>query len=345
MKKLLFAALFFATGLLCAQTNFKPGYIIAENNDTLYGEIDYRGDLLMGTTCRFRQTKGAVKTNYLPGEIQAFRFIGSKYFVSREIGRKKAFLEFLVKGEVSLFYLRDETGEHYYIEKTGEPLTEIRYEEGTIYRNNTSCFYQTNQHIGILKVFMKDAPSLAKEIEEVKKPSHENLIKVAKDYHNLVCPGNDCIIYEKPVPFLKMNIEVAGGIINYQRIDSLDGNNFFRTGVFAHLWMPRWNENMYFRTGISYAKLSFENGDEGYYKIPLQFEYVFPKGLIRPRFAYGYTMYLNSGTYMSLDGGLNILLSDKLFLDIAADLEFESKAVIPGKKLSHTFYAGFVFKL
>jgi len=53
-KALILGLILSAHMVLTAQTNFKPGYIIKNSADTLYGKIDYRGDLLMGSICRFK---------------------------------------------------------------------------------------------------------------------------------------------------------------------------------------------------------------------------------------------------------------------------------------------------
>ena len=53
MKKLLFLVCLFFSVLLKGQTDFTPGYVIKQPGDTVYGEIDYRDDLIMGKICRF----------------------------------------------------------------------------------------------------------------------------------------------------------------------------------------------------------------------------------------------------------------------------------------------------
>ena len=65
---------------LYAQTDFRPGYVITNSNDTLYGEIDYRGDRLMSEVCKFR-SNGRDIVEYTPYDIAAYRFTDSKYFV------------------------------------------------------------------------------------------------------------------------------------------------------------------------------------------------------------------------------------------------------------------------
>lgn len=77
LNRLILLGLLISTGLLKAQSDFRPGYIIQNSGDTLYGQIDYRGDLLMGSVCKF---KGAVDTTqaYAPSDIMAYRFIDSE---------------------------------------------------------------------------------------------------------------------------------------------------------------------------------------------------------------------------------------------------------------------------
>lgn len=44
----------------------------------------------MGQVCKFQKAENEVK-EFTPDEIESFRFIDSKYFVSRDIDGKKGF--------------------------------------------------------------------------------------------------------------------------------------------------------------------------------------------------------------------------------------------------------------
>ena len=80
LKGLLLLVFLSSTGLVRAQSNFKPGYIIKNPGDTIYGQIDYRGDLIMGRTCKFKSDDNTV-VKYFPGDIIAYRFIDGKYYI------------------------------------------------------------------------------------------------------------------------------------------------------------------------------------------------------------------------------------------------------------------------
>jgi hypothetical protein len=182
IRLLILLGLLLATEILSAQTDFRPGYIIEATGDTIYGQIDYRGDLLMSRLCRFKGDDNIIK-RYSPNDIIAFRFFDSKYYVTREINSNKVFMEYLIKGIVNIYYTRDENGAHYFIDKEGIKITEIPYEEGIKYVDGRKVFYESTKHIGFLSTYMKDAPELQSRIQAIKRPEYEVLIKLAEDYH------------------------------------------------------------------------------------------------------------------------------------------------------------------
>jgi len=57
-----------------AQTDFRKGFIVTSEGDTLAGLIDYRGDLLMGNQCTFRVSEEEDPKVYAPGELRVVLF-------------------------------------------------------------------------------------------------------------------------------------------------------------------------------------------------------------------------------------------------------------------------------
>ena len=136
LKKLVLLGLIFITGIINAQTDFRPGFIIKAEGDTIFGEIDYRGDLLMGEVCRFRLSERSYTVEFSPNDIIAYRFTDSKFYISKEVNGRKVFLEFLINGQVNIYYLRDVKSDYYFLEREGEKLIELPYEEGIRYKKN-----------------------------------------------------------------------------------------------------------------------------------------------------------------------------------------------------------------
>ena len=347
LKRLIFLGFLIQTSILNAQTDFRPGYVINSDGDTLFGKIDYRGDLLMSVICKYQDANNTIK-EYTPNDIEAFRFIDSKYYVSKKINGTNFFMEYLIKGMVNIYYMRDNEGDHYYLDKEDASLTEIPYEEGYKYIDGKEYHYKTKKHIGVLYSYMQDAPQIKSKIENLKKPDHQQLINLAEDYHNAVCEGEECIIYEKRLPFLKVNYEIIGGTVKFQNTDFNNGRNYSQFGILTHLWMPRANEKLYFRTGLLTSTLVKDNANKVIYKVPIQIEYVYPKGIIRPIMAYGMNIYSTIGQSVAFMGGLNIKIYKPVNIGIYYDIDFyssENFQFLPKQILSQFVSTSIIIKL
>ncbi len=327
LKSLLFSGFIFLSALLKAQTDFRPGYVVTLKGDTMYGEIDYRGDLLMGKICKFRSDKNDGIKEYCPDEIQAFRFINSKYYVSKQYKGKKEFFEFLIKGKVDIYYLRDDEGDHYFIDKENAPFTEIPYEEGIRYEDNLPYFYESKSYLGVLQYYMNDAPNFQKRIQMVEKPDHQSLIKLAEDYQNKVCKDEKCIIYERETPLIKIFLEPYFGIIKYVGEDKF----MSEFGGLVYFWAPRSNEKLYFKTGIVYNKFTYEDGKTDIYKIPLQIQYLYPSKKLKPQFSFGFNFYAikmdrykNMTHSLCLNAGLHYEISKNIDLSAGFNSDYTS---------------------
>lgn len=310
------------------------------SGDTLFGQIDYRGDLLMSSICKVRTSDHAV-SEYSPNDLKAFRFTDGKYYVSRELNDESVFLEYLINGKVNIYYMRDEKGTHYYVDKNDMKLAELPYEEGVRYLDNKKVYYETTRHMGLLSLYMQDAPMIQAQIRSIRKPDHQNLIKLAEDYHNLVCKDEECIIYEKNAPLIQILPEILGGITRYSNVDDLNDKHYSQFGVIGHIRMPRTSEKLYFRTGLLFMRLNFDGDEKNIIKIPVQIEYIYPKGLFRPRLAYGFNFYTTDYRSVSINLGSNIKLTENLFISATSDIEFGSFALLlPKDYLSYSLKLG-----
>lgn len=361
LRRIILLGLILSTGILNAQTDFRPGYIVYASGDTLFGQIDYRGDLLMSSLCKFKYADNTIR-EFSPTDILAYKFIDSKYYVSKEINGTILFLEYLIKGKVNFYYKRDYKGHHYFLDKEDVKLTEIPYEEGIKFVDNKQFFYETTRHIGLLNYYLQDAPEFQKRIQTIKKPGHKSLINLAEDYHNAVCEGEKCVIYEKRLPLLMFNFEIIGGIVryqdtedfyyfhNYSRKEYTDYNSDqknFQIGIITHLWLPRTSEKLYFKTGILFSTLDAKNFKENIYKIPIQIEYIYPTGIIRPIAAYGINIYNPGFTTIAASCGVNIKLDKPVYLGLSYDIDFNPRLnfqLIPKSVFSQSILTRIIFE-
>ena len=214
---LFFILVHFCTGVI-AQPDFKPGYIIKNNDDTVFGQIDYEGNVFNSKYCSFRENSSNQSFDYLPGQVKAYRFTGGKYYVSRHVTidsvRREVFLEYLVDGALKLYYLPQE---FYFIEKDNQELQILENTEHTFKRYARTYIAPSHQYVGILKIYLHDCPEISDEINNAKL-DQSSLIKIAKDYHQQMCPDQECIVYSKTPPKVNLRLGIVSGC-NYDMVD------------------------------------------------------------------------------------------------------------------------------
>ncbi len=88
---------------LMAQSGFRPGFIIRNNGDTLNGLVFYGTNGKFEKSCLFKRFEIAQEVSYSSHQISAYGFRNGRYFESKTIGRKNAFYECLVLGDVSVY--------------------------------------------------------------------------------------------------------------------------------------------------------------------------------------------------------------------------------------------------
>jgi hypothetical protein len=319
--------------ILNAQSDFKPGYIITLQNDTVYGKIDNRGELLMAQVCIFKSLQGE-KHDYTPSEIKAFRITDEKYYISKLLNGNMVFLEFLIKGKISIYYMFDSAGWHYYIEKENEKLVELPFYEKEKIIDSEGIQFESKKHQGILFYLMQDAPQVRSEILEMKMPDHQSLIKLASDYHRIVCNNNECIIFEKKQPALRVSMEALSGIAKlYNMYDVNTNRNYAQMGLVANIWFPRTNEKMYIKLGFLRSSVLSTKGEKGIYIKPIgQIAYIGPRihllrptcavGIISPVYSAGMLVRAGKRLNFGVEGNLGFSMNGAFF--IPGELRFAS---------------------
>lgn len=360
-KTFLIVALIFSTKLLIAQTEFRPGFIITNKNDTIYGEIDFRNDKFMSEKCRFKNDNGDI-TVFTPDELSGYRILNSKYLVSRTINGQLTFLEFLISGQINIYYKYDLSGSHYYLEKAGSEIIEMPYREEIFEKDGLQYLTKSKDHIGLLAYYMRDAPKMQSEIYRIDKPNHSNLINLAEDYHNAVCKDQKCIIYEKKMRPVKLEIEVQGGIVKLTKAGTKNRfdydhikNQYYQSGIIFHISSSMISEKYMLKTGLQYSKYK---GSDSYgtienidiINIPLGIEYLYPRGAIRPDFEAGVNIYHipdNDFFAFSFGAGLNIKIINPVSLTVTYNMEILPNFLLgqgPVQIDRHSISAGLRFK-
>lgn len=331
--------LLLAPDTLIGQTVFRPGYVVKNSKDTIFAQLGYRGDLQMGRSCQVK--KDGNITVYAPDEIEGYAFSDGRVFVAAEVDGTNVFLERLAKGVISLFYLRDENADRYFLDKEDLRLTELVYDKEIRKVDGKSLEFESSTHIARLNYFMENSPWAQKNTDQLGKPQHDNLLKLIEGYHKRIGREDELIIYEKKKKVSKVNLELLGASRNYFNVPDLQDQWYTETGLIAHIWMPRTSEKLFFRTGVSYSRLALENGTDSHFSVPVQLEYIYPKGFIRPRVAYGPVFHAIASNTVAVNAGLNARVYNNFFLSLAVDTGFNQLLVfLPESYLSTSIQLG-----
>ena len=304
------AILLFTGSCTWAQRNYRSGYIITNQHDTIRGWIDYRGDIRNAVTCSFKATESGQVTDYTPLDIFAYRFTDGKYYLSKNVGDtipKHVFLEYLVKGVVHLLYYRESDGTDCYFLEKDEQLLALEMYQREVYVDKQLSVRTLKPYIGILKSALQ-AHEISKNVDFIKL-EHKPLVKLVKKYHTYM--GLDSLeytVYDQKKPLLSLRFgPVVGVDFSTAKISKRVAKNEyspkpstnFSVGANLNVWMPRINEKIFMQLQAMYTKYYFFGTCEtslssidvhirsNVVQTGLSIKYEYPTGKWRPALAVG----------------------------------------------------------
>lgn len=305
-----------------SQQDFRKGYIV-QNNDTLRGYVDYRGDMRNSQTTTFKSTLTGKEQELTPDDIAGYGFEDeNKIFESKIVslgGRasatpQKLFMNVLVKGRVSIYSYRDShTLDHYYLQKD-TLLTELVQREREVTDAKTGKIYKatTKVYRGILKLVFSDCASISMSQLERVKLLHRDLIDITTKYNQCVAPAAATVDYwhrkKKAVitfgPVLAYSqgkLQFSGSFQNLDKVSFQNDTNL-GGGLSINAVLPYMSEKLSLQAELLYILSKFTGTnhmrnsgrtthymfDLTYIKLPVQLRYTYPKGIVRPSVNAGY---------------------------------------------------------
>lgn len=314
MKKALISVVILSISILTciAQKNLKPGYIIDLKQDTIRGYVDYRNDVFNSEKCVFCDNPESDLKTFLPLDIYAYRIDESRYYVSKHIksgeAEKVVFLEYLVNGITSLYYLKDDNGERFFVEK-GNDLYELTNNVTIIKQGNDQYFKESNLYKGLLRVIYSDSPEIIPKINSARF-DRRSMVNLSEKYHNLVCTDRECIIYEKSKKEAQLDFGPIARIefhhSSYKKfLKPFDSSNstFIMLGLAANIRLLSINEKMnigikalvskestsasYSDTLTAFKSKSYLDYEKIGLHTAIDLKYIYPAGKFRPSFGIG----------------------------------------------------------
>lgn len=256
-------AILLAGQLALSQEKFRPGFVISNQGDTIHGYLRYKASKSTWKSCSFKKTTGAESIEYSPSMILAYGFDEGKFYISKNIllsgEQKQVFLEFLIKGKASVYALAYDESYRYFAETGEDGFIELSEPE-TVVHTDSGSFRVKPKYKGKLRYMMDSYPQLMTNIEKTDLQS-KSLIKLAKDYHDLACPGEKCIIFESKFKPIKVKIGINGGLVfkslNFtSRIHSNYAQGFNTGAVLSISNLFFSDERFTVETGIQYSYIN-----------------------------------------------------------------------------------------
>lgn len=202
-----------------AQAEFRPGYIITLQGDTVNGFIDLRSDKANARAVVFKEVTGLEKRTYTPDQIKSYRFDNGKYYLSGfsldyEM-EDQVFLEYVVKGSVSILYYQDDVKDHFFIAKDSSIIKLDNHDRlsGNA-EKDVLILSKPARFKAQLKLLFNDQPVLYEQIDKMDCYT-KDLVGLVKAYFELSCSSPTCIQYEKKTGGdvkIKFGMLVSGGL-------------------------------------------------------------------------------------------------------------------------------------
>ncbi len=190
-----------------AQGDFRKGFIVRNDNDTVQGFIDYRTPARNSKVCFFKKSNKSKKEKFNALELKGYGFYEGLYYAAKQISTGEndstlAFVQILAKGYANLFLYHGV----YYLE-TDRTYKLPRKNKAKIVNieGGKSVKIEDKRYVNLLNYLLKDCGIDAKNTRY----QRNELIRLVNDYNKC---KNDSRILVKRLPIAKVNFLVTGGI-------------------------------------------------------------------------------------------------------------------------------------
>ncbi|MDX5418747.1 MAG: PorT family protein, partial [Hymenobacteraceae bacterium] len=231
-----------------AQSDYKPGFVVNPQGDTLRGELNYRTGFQAINTISFKKDAQSSPVTYTSNDIAGYGFPNDKNFQTKvldnadTLAAEYVFMEELVRGNISL-YLYNGT---FFAEKLSstDKLHKLYItQEDYINKYGVPAKRDINHHMQVLNTMTQDCYEVFTKVERVKL-AQRNLVELVKEYNNCTSTGEQTVFKES-----KKWLAVKPGLVAAFSHTSL--NFSAKDETYLHLEHAEFNTNSYPSFGIA----------------------------------------------------------------------------------------------
>ena len=267
-KALLLFAVLCITQIGYSQSDFREGFVIKQNRDTINGLLKFKAANTNPRDCQLQSPDSKSIVTFKPDEIIGYGFKNDRYFESRKIGKsdqssESVLLEVLIRGMVTL-YKYDNV---FYIEKAESGLLKLSSESIETTTNGVTTAIQSNSYLRTLNLLLSDCAETASRIPHTNF-SERSLTNLVELYNK--CMKAPMIIYKNNKPWMHVRFGISGGMISSHMafetkngfmdyMGPFSGWNSPLVGATFEVLSPRINERVSFLMDFLYSKSKYDS--------------------------------------------------------------------------------------
>ncbi len=240
------------------QNDFRNGFVIMLDSDTIQGQVDYRTGSKNFKSCIFKGQKG--ESEYFPDQISGFGYHNDKFYSSQII--EGAFVEVLVIGKISLYksidkFLINKNDTYFELEEVNEEI-EIEGKVGTMDKGKWR---------GIITYLISDCLQNASELTSKIKLNEKSLTKLMVKYNK--CQGIEFTEFKASKPWTQFDLGISIGVSKSKIYSDASGDIPYlddsytsidpTLGVIVAMSSPRISERIAFQGELYFLKSSFSS--------------------------------------------------------------------------------------
>jgi len=262
-------SLLLPVAIQAANIEWKSGYIVTLENDTIRGQIGKRDNGQDHLTCMFKSIDSGKIDYYSPQELLFYGSNDGLLYSSLNIEtvtlQGQYFVQFLFEGIISLYYieLQDKSIYTYVLERkdTGNTFFIKGFDK------TQSRDILRKRMKNTLNLFLGDCPEVEEDINKMRGTRLE-LISLLEKYHHIICKDDSCIIYLEKKPKQTHSLEIYAGMWS----NPLSFNNGFKVikssrispsiGVDYSFPLDPFSKKWLLHAGLEFSYINWESDDK-----------------------------------------------------------------------------------
>lgn len=325
-----FTFLTFIGSTTFSQEKFVSGYVVDQLGDTLRGYIDYRNWGINPEKVLFKVDLNSDSKVFTPADIREFSVNGEIYFAATvdvettptgtddlkfdaelKIEKQTVFLQTLVNGDKSLFFLKTDKGrENFYIKENGM-FTLLIYKRYLKNQQGTSVAIENKRFLGQLTYYLKDCAEIESKIKKTEY-TITGLMRLFSAYGK--CTSSNISFEKKEDKFgfellaiagcSFTNLSFSGKDFAYLEFAGYEQSTNVSLGASFNIILPRNNGKWSIYNELLFSSFSVDGFYNDYesdlkyvkYYTKLEYSYLKMNNMIRFKYPFGhFSLFVNGG--------------------------------------------------